>query len=195
MTLSALGIFSAAGAGGGVSLSDYELIETQILGSTQTSIVFSNLGTYSSTYKHLQIRAVARTDQTGNSRAIAVRLNADTGSYYAWHILTGDGQASTVSSAAGATQNVMYLGQSVSTASASNAFGASVIDILDPYSTSKNKTLRSLAGSLSTTTPFIRLMSGAWFNTASLTSVTLLGEDLTSGFVSGSRFSIYGIKG
>jgi hypothetical protein len=56
-----LGILSAAGAGGGGPLaSDYELISTQILTSPQSSITFSSLGTYSSTYKHLQVRAVAR---------------------------------------------------------------------------------------------------------------------------------------
>jgi hypothetical protein len=52
-----LGILSAAGAGGGVA-GDYELISSEILGTTAASVTFSSLGDYSSTYKHLQIRAV-----------------------------------------------------------------------------------------------------------------------------------------
>jgi hypothetical protein len=191
MTLSALGIFSAAGAGGAAFSSDYELIETQILGSTQAAITFSSLGTYSSTYKHLQIRAVARTAQVGTSRAMSVRLNADTGSNYAWHILGGDG--SSVSALSGSSQNFMYLGQLAALDSTANNFKVSVIDLLDAYS-SKNKTLRSLAGGTDPGLNRIRLFSGAWFSTASLTSITLLGEDLSSNFVAGSRFSLYGLK-
>jgi hypothetical protein len=48
-----LGILSAAGAGGGVA-GDYELISSEILGTTAASVTFSSLGDYAppiSTYK------------------------------------------------------------------------------------------------------------------------------------------------
>jgi hypothetical protein len=75
-----------------------------------------------------------------------------------------------------------------------NSFGAAVLDVLDPYSTTKNKTLRCLQGVRAGTGPAIELRSGFWNNTASITSIVFTPE--TSGsFVSGSRFSLYGIRG
>jgi len=192
MALFPLGILSAAGVSGAVA-PDYELIQTQILGSNQASVTFSNLADYSSTYKHLQIRAVARTAQSGTSRAFSVRVNSDTGSNYAWHLLTADG--SSVASQAGSSQSFMYLGQISGTDSESNVFSASVVDVLDAYSSTKNKTFRSLAGSVRTDGNRIRLFSGFWNNTASITSLTLLGENQSSDFAAVSRFSLYGIKG
>ena len=182
------GVLSAAGAGG----SDYELIETNILGSAQAEVVFSSLATYASTYKHLQIRMVARTNRAGDDgENVGVRLNADTGSNYADHVLVGNG--SSVQSAAGTSQTRMVLAVVTATTATANAFGVSVIDILDSYSTTKNKTLRALAG-LQATSSRVYLMSGLWMNTASITSATLL--PLSGGsFIAGSRFSLYGIRG
>ena len=93
MTLSALGIFSAAGAGGAAFSSDYELISTTILGSSQTSVSFSGLGTYSSTYKHLQLRMVLRGDRNGGAEGLMGRLNGDTAANYANHTVRGSGTA------------------------------------------------------------------------------------------------------
>jgi len=180
MTLSALGIFSAAGAGGVVADTSYELIESVILGSSQASITFSSLGTYSSSYKHLQIRASAKSTSFDN---MFMRLNGDTGSNYAYHRLIGNGSA--VSSLASSSQTSMVCGVHDSE-SAGN-----VIDLLDVYSTTKNKTVRSIYGIASTT---IRFNSGLWLSTASLTSILLLPTGALT-FSSGSRFSLYGIKG
>jgi hypothetical protein len=190
MTLSALGIFSAAGAGGGFS-SDYELIETQILGSNQASVIFSSLGTYSSTYKHLQIRLLGRqTLAAGGQGDIYVRFNADSSSNYARHFLQGNG--STVTSGATANNSFALGGQAPYNNETTGAFGGSVIDILDAYSTTKNKTIRALSGSHSSNAPVIQLASGHWRNTASITSITLSLFDI---WLTGSRFSLYGLKG
>jgi len=187
MALFPLGILSAAGAGGGFS-SDYELIETQILGSSQTGITFSNLGTHSSTYRHLQIRYTARSSIAGTQDgATGIRLNGDSGSNYSSHNLTGDG--SSVSSNAFTSQTYMFSQALFGNTAASGAFGAGVIDLLDCYSTTKNKTLRWLTGA-----NIVRLGSGAWLSTASLTSVTMDARDGSS-YLAGSRFSIYGIRG
>ena len=179
-----LGILSAAGTGGVAS--DYELIETSIVsGSSTGSVVFSNLGTYSSTYKHLQIRGAAKTNQADVFDLIRVRLNGDTGNNYARHALTGNG-VSVASGGVSSTSFVNFGSQGNSTA---NSFGGFVFDILDAYSTTKNKTTRALAGASE-----IRLSSGLWMNTASITSVTLSPE-FGSLLIAGSRFSIYGIRG
>jgi hypothetical protein len=185
MTLSALGIFSAAGAGGAVA-GDYELIQTQILTSSEASVTFSNLGNFASTYKHLQIRAVVRSSSSFDN--FFMRFNSDTGSNYAHHRLIGNG--STVTSTGSSSQTSMAVGV-LSDSGTANVFSPNVIDILDAYSTTKNKTFRSLYGD--TVSPTIRLNSGFWINTASLTTINFTAGALN--FATGSRFSLYGIRG
>jgi hypothetical protein len=170
---------------------DYELIETQILGSNAASVTFSNLGVYSSAYKHLQIRIAARSSDSAPGVGVYSRLNADAGSNYRAHYLLGNGSA------------VLNGGLNVGTTglsgiisaggSAANNFGVAVIDLLDPYSTTKNKTLRTLTGITDAAQNRIDLHSALWMSTASLTSWQLLPE--LGNFVTGSRFSLYGMKG
>lgn len=184
-----LGILAAAGfrptAGG-----SYELIETITVGSGgAASVTFSNLNTYSTTYQHLQIRYLARSNRADNVDFTQVTFNADSAANYSIHYLRGDGGS--VSSLALASQNFMWGGFSATTNSASNIFANGVIDILDPYE-AKNKTIRSLSG-LNGVEPNITLFSGNWRNTTGVTSVTV--NKYGSLFVQGSRFSIYGLKG
>jgi hypothetical protein len=192
MALFPLGILSAAGAGGAPFIdSDYELISSTILGSSSSSISFSSLGTYSSTYKHLQIRAVMRNDvaATGVS-GVWTRFNGDTAGNYAWHILYGTG--SSVASTAGAGQGYALTGLTAQNSMTASSFSAVVIDYLDVFSTTKNKTTRAFTGNVANETR-IDLHSGHWRSTASVTSIELsLGG---SSFITGSRFSLYGIKG
>jgi hypothetical protein len=187
MALFPLGILSAAGAGV-VDLGSYDLLETQILGSAQASVVFSSLGTYSSTYKHLQIRYATRTTFAATRDPIVMRFNADTGSNYAHHQLFTNGFGPY--SEAFTSQTRLRAGEVSAANAATNIFGASVVDILDPYSTTKNKTVRAFTG----TESFTGLFSGVYLSTSSTTSLTLLPVS-ASNFVAGSRFSLYGIKG
>jgi hypothetical protein len=189
MALFPLGILSAAGAGGVAG--DYELIETQILGSAQASVVFSSLGTYSSTYKHLQIRVVARAAAAVSNESLRVRLNGDSGSNYSFHQLFGNG------SSVGSSGSTSQTGASVILVAgdndASSIFGAGVVDILDAYSTTKNKTLRGFSGNMPGA-GLVLLRSSAYLSTSSTTSITLTSETAAN-LMTGSRFSLYGIKG
>ena len=182
------GVLSAAGVSGVVP-SDYELIETTILGTATSSITFSSLATYASTYKHLQIRAVARTTRAFNGDGLNLTLNSDSGANYSNHRLTGNG--STVSSTASTSTNSITVLRTTAATSVANAFGVMVIDFLDSFSTTKNKTVRYIGGALDQNE--INLGSGARFNTASITDITLTGGN--GDLVAGSRFSLYGIKG
>ena len=162
----------------------FELISTTILGTAAASVTFSNLGDYASKYKHLQIRSTGLWTTSG-AETMRMRLNGDTGSNYNDHRLVGNG--SSVFSSAGTNTTGMYAGFIPS-----SQFGASVIDILDAYSTTKNKTIRTFVGAVSAVNE-IQIASGAFRNTASITSITIL---VASGNIAtGSRFSLYGIKG
>ena len=193
MTLSALGIFSAAGAGGVAAASDFELIESYILCSAQSSITFSSLGTYASTYKHLQLRLVGRvTDSEFTSGdALNLRFNGDSGANYSLHQLYGSGGSITTGASAGQTQAILQ--RFTDAAATANAYGAIVCDILDAFSSSKNKTIRYIGGNANAT-DFIFANGGAWFSTSSITSI-YLAPNVGTNFAIGSRFSLYGLKG
>jgi hypothetical protein len=181
------GVFSAAGAG---STGSYDLISSTILGSNQASVTF-NLTGLSATYKHLQIRAVTRGSVNNAGDNQYLQFNSDT-TYtdYRTHILYGTGSAV----ASGDRQTSAYPGatSAYNTADASyaaNVYSPWVTDILDPFSTTKNKTTRTLSGG-----SFITLSSSVWLNTAALTSITIVPYS-PSQQSTGSRFSLYGIKG
>ena len=182
------GILSAAG----VQLAptgSYDLISTTILGTSAASVTFSNLGDYSSTYKHLQIRSVGKTTLSGDgAENLVLRFNGDTGSNYARHFL----QAQSSTATSGNAVSTSYVSGGILPTNAIAAFGVNVCDVLDAYSTTKNKTTRTFYGSPSALS-FVGLGSGVWLNTASITSITLSssGGNLNTG----SRFSLYGIKG
>jgi hypothetical protein len=188
-----LGILSAAGAAVGFE-SDYELISSTILGTAAASVTFSSLGDYSSTYKHLQLRYTARnTDtDTGTGADFRIQLNGNTGSVYANHLLNASGSGSVASSAATSATS-MRLSFTIRDGRTANAYSAGVLDILDPYSTSKNTTLRLLDGYADTSIGFITLSSGLFNSTASLTSIRIFPDAFNMKI--GSRFSLYGIKG
>lgn len=196
MTLSALGIFSAAGAGGAPDLpSDYVLINTQILGTAQSSITF-NVSGLGSTYRHLQIRAVARDTATNESRSVALRFNGDTGTNYNSHLLIGINLGSNQLYSEGAANTTsLRAGTIPGNQQNANVYGSLIVDLLDPFSTTKNKTGRTFGGFFNTANPYlfeIGTYSGAWRNTSAITSIEMLGG---TSFMAGSRFSIYGIRG
>jgi hypothetical protein len=189
------GILSAAGAGVGVA-GDYELIETSILTSSASSVTFSNLGTYSSTYKHLQVRAAVR----GTSAAVLIGLRArlgtasiDTSANYSRHQLFGSNGSVSTAAAPNATE--MFAGAVTAANATENSFGAVVIDLLDVFSSTKNKTIRTLGGHASGTgtNAIIVLESGNWRNLNPVQLVELLPSGGNFGI--GSRFSLYGVKG
>jgi hypothetical protein len=184
-----LGVVQAQAAGD-VSFGSYDLLATEILTSSAASVTFSSLGDYAADYQHLQLRYTVRhADSTAGVPDLLVRLNGDTGSNYSWHMLFGNG--SSVSSFAATSTSSMRIGATPKNSETLGAFEAGVTDILDPFETTKYTTIRPLSGRAQTTN-FIGLFSGSWRNVNSLTSITLLPD--SSNLITGSRFSLYGIK-
>lgn len=170
--------------------SAYDLLETQVLSSDAASITFTSLNsTYGSTYKHLQIRGVAKTNRNEGSGLFATlqyRFNSDSGTNYAGHALSGNGTS--VSSGAGTSLTQLEVPTAGFQAVEYSAF---VIDILDAFSTSKNTTVRALAGR--TQSALIQLVSGLWINTAAVDSISFFDSAATN-IESNTRISIYGVK-
>jgi len=176
---------------GAPAASDYELISTTVLGSDTNSVTFSGLGTSGAAYKHLQLRVTARSSNGAVGDSLGLRFNGDSGSNYAEHVLYGNG--SSVASGAGSSQTFMSAMTIAGNSAGASIFGSGVIDILDFSQTTKNKTLRSLSGNQAQ--PFIQLRSGLWMSTSAVTSINLFSANGATNLLTGSRFSLYGLKG
>ena len=170
---------------------DFVLLESQVLSSNQSSVTFSGLGAYASQYRHLQVRAVVRTSRADIADTMIMRVNGNSSSSsYRSHALVGTG--SSVVSEDYSTLSGIFAGQPTSANATANAFDAVVLDLLDPFDASKNKTVRRLSGNPNT--PRVWLTSGLWISTASITSLEFLSLNAAN-FVTGTRFSLYGIRG
>jgi len=154
-----------------------------------TDVTFSSIP---QGYKHLQIRALARTTRNDASvDTVYYRFNGDTGNNYNVHTLSGNG--SSASSSYYGAPTVLWGPFSTPTAqSSANMFSVSIIDILDYTNTSKYTTTRMLGGTDTNGGGSIDVFSGLWKNTAAITSIRLFAE---GNFSSGSHFALYGIKG
>jgi hypothetical protein len=157
-------------------------------GSSGT-ITFSSIP---STYKHLQIRLLARSTQTGVSNISAlIQCNSDTGSNYARHTLQGDG-ASALASGTSST-SLMTLFRITAASAAANIMGVGIVDIHDYQSTTKYKTLRSFAGQDENGVGSIRLQSGLWQSTSAISSLSIyLSSD---SFTTTTSVALYGMLG
>jgi hypothetical protein len=187
-----LGILDSGGAA--VSASSYESIASGTGTGSNTTITFSSIP---STYKHLQIRGIYRdTAANATRKQITFQFNSDTGSNYIIHEMRGDGATITLN---GYTSfpSINVLGAGIGNSATANIFGASITDIHDYTSTTKNKTTRSIAGvnnnNTTATNQAMTLSSGLWLNTSAITSITIGCGD--TAFASGTVFSLYGIKG
>ena len=183
------GLFSDAGAP--ASTNSFESIQTFTLGSSQSSISFTSIP---STYKNLQIRALARTDRAANPQDfLQIRYNSDTGAYYAYHSLYGNGASAGASDTGTSTANPWSAIVAGATATTS-VFGGFVADLLDYTNTNKYKTLRSFSGiENNDSNGRIYFQSNLWINTAAVTTITIAPVHGTN-FVTNSSFALYGIK-
>ena len=173
-------------------IGSFDLLQSEVLTSSAASVTFSGLSAYASTYQHLQIRMVGRSTRSSTNADFYVQFNGDTGSNYSQHYLRGDGAAVESGFLSGSYPNgvIIYQGLTGSTNTA-NSFSGVVIDILDPFKTSKYTTIKSLNGFTGSLNRIL-LESGSWRDTSSVTSITL--NDRLDNFVSGSRFSLFGVK-
>lgn len=174
-----------------VSPTSYESIATYTAGSSVSTISFTSIP---STYKHLQIRFLARCSRTDYTvAAVLAKFNSDTGTNYSSHYLGGDG--SSAFAYGGANYTFAAAGLASGANSGASIFSGGVVDILDYQDTNKYKTVRTLSGfSRNTTSDEINLQSGNWRSTSAITSIDFTLET-GANFLQYSQFALYGIKG
>jgi hypothetical protein len=167
----------------------YESIQTATVGAGgSSSITFTSIP---STYKHLQIRAIARGTTAATSQEQYITFNGTSSNYYSAHFLYGDGSSalSTVST----YTSVNLMPRLVAASSTASAFTSYVTDILDYQNTNKYKVIRSLGGFDANGSGEIDFMSGLWMNTAAISEINI--RPSAANFAQYSSFALYGIKG
>lgn len=172
----------------------YELIETKLITTNTASVTFSSIP---QTYKHLQFITNARANTENPSDYHFIRFNGDSTINYAYHTTVGDGNS--VSSNSNIAAN--SIGQSMTdiripgSGNPVGIFGSWVFDILDYSNSSKNQVIRGVGGYMGSSVGKVGIMSGLRTNLSAISSVTFYIGSGSSQYISGSRFSLYGIKG
>jgi hypothetical protein len=92
--------------------------------------------------------------------------------------------------------NFIIQSSSGSDADLANTYAASIIDIHDYASTTKNKTVRYIAGynfNTTSTDASVSIGSGLWVSTEAITSITILANAVA--YKTGTTFALYGMVG
>lgn len=183
-----LGILAASGVEVAVAKS-FDLLRTNVLESDTTNILFSNLDTaYSTDYQHLQIRGFYRGSRGAAEDDLRIQLNGDTSASYAQHRLIPQGSQGN-GSASYMVFNGMTIGNSQNPSLSYSSF---VMDILDPFETSKNTTIKIFGGYMGDIVNRFMFGSGLYTQTDALSSINLYNG--FGNFLSTGRFSLYGLK-
>jgi hypothetical protein len=185
-----LGI-TASQVPGRLNTNSYESIATALVPSGgQSSVVFSSIP---NTYKHLQLRYVARTTVANvNDGYINMQFNGDTTlNYYLLHYLQGEGSGTPAAGAVGVNY-VIYAGVAAGNNSSANVFGGGVVEIMDYTNANKTKVTKAISGMDNNGSGKASVASGMWLSTAAITQITIGGNGT---LMQNSRFALYGIKG
>ena len=179
-------------ATGGASPQAMELISTTTLTSNATSVSLTNLETYAGTYQHLQLRMVIKGTASSTDRLRMLVNGSDAN--LRRHGLQSINNGSVVSYSAPPDGGSLVFTDRLD----SVHFSPIVVDILDPYET-KNKTMRAFTGGINPTASerLIEFVSIGYFSTSVISSMTFGAGNTSTGsaLATGSRISLYGIKG
>jgi len=154
------------------------------------SITFDNIP---STYSHLQLRLIGKTDRAANLNSPYIRFNNISSSSYWWHGLYGDG-ASAYGEASNGADTGVIIERFTGNTGATNMFGAGVLDILDYTNTNKYKTVRYLAGADVNGAGQITLGSGVWNSTNAITRIDFVQGYAATNFLQFTSVALYGVK-
>jgi hypothetical protein len=154
--------------------STYTPIATTTLGSAQSSVTFSSLGSYT------DLLLVFTYESSADSN-LQMRFNGDTGSNYSFTAMYGDG--SSAASNRGSSTTGIPVGYD--NTSISGTISRVNIQNYTNSTTYKTAILRS------DNSGYVVARVGLWRNTAAITSITLVND--SGNINSGSTFTLYGI--
>lgn len=153
-------------------------------------ITFSSIP---STYQHLQIRGIARSEEAASGIAtLRMQINSQTGTIYNQHYMTGNGTTLSAANSPSISYAIAAYAAAKDNALAST-YGALIIDIFDYKSTNKYKTIRGLSGVDLNGSGNIDFESNSFMSTDAITSIKLYFN--VYAFKRYSHIALYGIKG
>lgn len=165
--------------------STYEKIEAKTLGSNTTSVTFS---TISGTFTDLVLICSARSATAAVSDTYLMTLNGDTGNNYSRTRLLGNGSTATSGNRSSAP-NIDFEGMAGANASSGTFMTARVQ--LQNYSNATTYKTCLVRGDDANN--YVLATVGLWRSTSAITSITLATSSGAQ-FVTGSTFTLYGIK-
>lgn len=172
---------------GHIVYGSYESIATANGTGSSGTITFSSIP---ATYKHLQIRFVAKATGAAASYLAITQNGASTG-YYG-HTLSGSvGSSAVGAGVTGVTNEIEFYNCVGNTTT--GVTGSGIIDILDYADTNKNKTWRGLTGISYNGSGGMLLGSNFLASTSAITTISISSNQ--GSFTTDTKFALYGIKG
>ena len=162
--------------------STYNVISTQTLTGTATTVTFSSVP---STYTDL-VLVLSVKNTTANTYPL-VRFNSDTGSNYS--ITTLVGSAAGAVSYRASNQTSMYINYSDPLPTAASTFATFVVNLQSYSNSTTYKTILSRVGN---TGSAVEALAGLWRNTNAISTIALTCD--AGSYAAGSTFTLYGIK-
>lgn len=170
----------------------YTLIESQTLGSSQSTVTLGSGGTIPQTYTDL--RLLLSLDSNGyNGLDTYMRFNGVT-SGYSLRYLWKDGAGSTAYADSGASQGSLLVGWAEGSNSTNNTYASYEIHIPD-YTSSSNQKPMSVENvhESNNNDTWLWLMNGLSNTTSPITSISIIAGSGGT-FLANSTFYLYGIK-
>ena len=162
----------------------YEKIATTTLTSTQSTVTFSSIsGSYTDLV--LVMNPIAN---TASGSYPYLRFNGDSGTNYSRTMIAGTGTAAESDRSSNSSEGYFIYGNQVQTNSAFNG----IININNYSNTTTNKTFLARTNVASGTGPRVEALVGLWRSTSAINQIVLYCG--SNSFVSGSTFTLYGIK-
>jgi hypothetical protein len=156
-------------------------IATNTLTAAAASVTFSNLPqTYTDLVLVINAGASALED-------IGCRLNSDTGSNYSTTIFAGNGS----SPSTGRISNATNIGLTSNAYLPTAVSSTHIVHFMNYSNSTTYKTVLCRGASASSGTEVI---VGLWRNTSAITTIYLYGRNSGYNFLSGSSFTLYGVK-
>lgn len=162
----------------------YESIATTTATTASPAVTFSSIP---QTFTDLILVVSIRANSTPTSFGTGIRFNSDTGSNYSRTVLYGSGSSAV--SFRDTSQTRIFYSAGSTTASQFNLIR---LNIQDYSNTTTYKTIVGRNDDLSDVTS---VSAGLWRSTSAITSITVTPfDDNSTGFATGSSFTLYGIK-
>jgi len=162
----------------------YEPIATTTVTTASPAVTFSNIpGTYTDLILVVSVRA----NSTPTSFGTGIRFNGDTGTNYSRTVFYGSGSSAVAFSDTNQTRFFVSSGPT-----AASTFNLIRLNIMNYSNSVKYKMVLARNDDISDVTS---ISAASWRSNNAITSITITPfDDNSTGFATGSSFTIYGIK-